>query len=184
VLIAAGALGEAETNLTLYRLLANPRTGPWLARHFPRRAFLKAWKASHGPEYHEDAAVSARNLEQLRFRGHSMARLGLGVRLSYGKSFDALAGPISGLDIPTLLIFGEADALVPAATGRRFQALMPDARLILLPSCGDFPQEENPARVATEILNFLSETAGAGGQSAHPVLSSPKAMAPMMSNPR
>lgn len=156
VLIAAGVLGEAETNLTIYRLLASPVIGPWLARHFPRRAFTERWRAAHGPNHVEDATVTARYFEQLRSRGHVMAKVGLGIRLSYGESFGALAGPISGLDVPTLLIFGEADALVPPATGRRFQALMPDAQLIVIPACGDFPQEESPGRVAAEIMSFLA----------------------------
>lgn len=165
VLLAAGVLGEAEANMTLYRLLASPRIGPWVARHLPRRAFTRRWQAAHGTGY-QDTAATAGYFEQFRSRGHAMARVGMGIRLSYGESFDALAGPLSGLHIPTLLIFGEADALVPVATGHRFQSLMPHARLILLPSCGDFPQEEDPARVVTEILNFLAEGAGADGSSA------------------
>jgi pimeloyl-ACP methyl ester carboxylesterase len=158
VLIAAGALGEAQANLTVYRLLASPLTGRWLARHFPRRAFEERWQAAHGPG-HADPVATGRYFAQLRSRGHVMAKMGLGIRLSYGESFDALAGPISGLAVPTLLIFGEADRLVPPATGRRFQELIPAARLVIIPGCGDFPQEEHPARVSSEILGFLTGTA-------------------------
>lgn len=163
VLLAAGVLGEAETNLTFYRLLADPRIGPWLAGHFPRRAFERRWRAAHGPGYQQDADAVARYFEQFRSRGHAMAKVGLGIRLSYGESFDELARPISGLPVPTLLIFGEADTLVPPATGHRFHALMPNAKLILLPACGDFPQEENSLSVATEIVNFLAKRTGNDG---------------------
>lgn len=157
VIMAAGALGETKANLTLYRLLANPLIGPGLARRFPRRAFEERWRAAHGPDHVEEDEATAYYFEQLRSRGHAMAKMGLGVRFSYRDSFDALAAPIRGLELPTLLIFGEADPLVPPTTGSRFKALLPDARLVVIPGCGDFPQEEHPTRVAAEILDFLAE---------------------------
>jgi pimeloyl-ACP methyl ester carboxylesterase len=87
-----------------------------------------------------------------------MARFALGIRLSYGESFDALAGPLAGLDVPTLLLFGADDLLVPPATGRRFAELIPGSRLVLLPGCGDFPQEEDPVAVTNAMTAFLAET--------------------------
>jgi pimeloyl-ACP methyl ester carboxylesterase len=157
VVLAAGALGETSTNLRLYRLLAAPRIGPRLARFFPRARFEERWLAAHGPAHRLDPAATDYYFEQLRCRGHVMARFGLGVRLSYGESFDALARPLRGLAVPTLLLFGNADPLVPPMTGRRFQELLADARLVVLPDCGDFPQEEQPDRVVSEILGFLGE---------------------------
>jgi len=156
VVMAAGALGEARTNLALYRLLAHRRIGPLLARSFPRRAFETRWRAAHGPAHAHDPAALDHYFEQFRTRGHAMARLGLGVRLSYGEAFDALVGPLRGLDVPTLLIFGEADRLVPLSTGGCFERLLRDARLISLPDCGDFPQEERPDEVAEAITLFAS----------------------------
>lgn len=154
--LAAGVLGEAETNLTLYRLLANPRTGPWLAARLPRRAFRRRWQAAHGPQHQLDPDAVERYYQQFRTRGHDMARVGLGIRRSYGESFEHLAGPLEGLPVPALLIFGESDPLVPPATGDRFHRLLPNAKLVLLPGCGDFPQEENPASVTAEITRFLA----------------------------
>jgi pimeloyl-ACP methyl ester carboxylesterase len=159
VVMAAGVLGEATTNLGLYRLLANPLVGPQLARRFPQGKFEERWKAAHGPAHDHEPEAVAYYFEQLRRRGHAMARLGLGVRQSYGEWFDRLAGPIEGLDVPTLLIFGEDDRLVPPSTGRRFEELLADARLVLLPGCGDFPQEERPDEVVEAVLPFVSEPA-------------------------
>ncbi|MEU6586865.1 alpha/beta hydrolase [Nocardia sp. NPDC046763] len=157
VIMAAGALGEGAANLTLYRALATPVLGPVLAAAFPRGAFTKKWLAAHGSAFVPDHEIIRTYHDQLRKRGHVMARFGLGVRLSYGESFDALAQHLLGLDVPTLLLFGAADQLVPPSTGRRFAELMPRSRLVLLDGCGDFPQEEAPTEVATQIAAFLAE---------------------------
>lgn len=156
VVMAAGALGEAAANLGLYRLLATPVLGAAVARTFPRRLFSAEWAAAHGPGFMPDPAAVARWHRQLQRRGPAMARFGLGVRLSYGESFDVLPGLLSGLPTPTLLLFGADDRLVPPATGRRFAELLPNSRLVLLPGCGDFPQEERPAEVAAALTEFLA----------------------------
>ncbi|GAA2217200.1 alpha/beta hydrolase [Streptomyces nogalater] len=158
VLMAAGALGEAEANLTLYRLLAHRWLGAAVARIFPRRVFEQRWLAAHGPGYRPAPGVVDRYFRQLRRQGARMARVGLDLRLSYGESFDALAGPIGGLRVPTLLIFGQEDRLVPVSTGRRFASLLADATLVVLPGCGDFPQEEKPGEVRQAIAGFLGRT--------------------------
>ncbi|MBB5953851.1 pimeloyl-ACP methyl ester carboxylesterase [Saccharothrix tamanrassetensis] len=160
VVMAAGVLGEAAANLGLYRALAAPGLGPVLARLFPYRPFAEKWAAAHGPGFRPDPTAVRAYHRQLRSRGAVMARFGLGVRLSYGESFDALAGPIAGLAVPTLLLFGAADRLVPPSTGHRFAELIPGSRLTLLPDCGDFPQEEAPAAVAAAVTAFLAETGG------------------------
>lgn len=157
VVMAAGALGENPANLGLYRLLCAPVLGGVVARLFPRRVFATKWAAAHGPGYRPDPLAVTTYHRQLRERGPAMARFGLGVRLSYGQSFEVLAGPLAGLPVPTLLLFGEEDKLVPPSTGRRFAELLPASRLVLLPGCGDFPQEERPAEVAAAVAAFLDE---------------------------
>ncbi|UMP00008.1 alpha/beta fold hydrolase [Amycolatopsis sp. EV170708-02-1] len=157
VVMAAGALGESSANLTLYRALATPGLGSLLARLFPYRAFTRLWAAAHGPDHRLDPGPTRIYHEQFRRHGQAMTRFGLGVRLSYGASYDALARPLTALGIPTLLLFGDADRLVPPSTGERFASLIPGSRLILLPGCGDFPQEEAPVVVAATIKEFLTE---------------------------
>jgi pimeloyl-ACP methyl ester carboxylesterase len=156
VVMAAGALGEDGANLGLYRLLAAPMVGPAVARALPRQVFAARWAAAYGSGHEPDPAAVSLYHRQFRRRGPVMARIGLGIRRSYGESYDALAGPLAGLPVPGLLLFGEADRLVPPSTGERFAALLPNSRLVMLPGCGDFPQEECPDEVAAEIAGFLA----------------------------
>lgn len=155
VVMAAGALGEGAANLGLFRALGAPLLGPLLARAFPYGPFAARWAATHGPGFVPEPTAVAHYHRQLRRRGAPMARFGLGVRLSYGEDFDVLAGPLRGATLPTTLLFGAADRLVPPSTGRRFAELLPHARLVELPGCGDFPQEERPDEVRDAVRALI-----------------------------
>lgn len=155
VVMAAGALGETTNNLTLFRLLAAPLLGRVVTRLFPAGLFATKWAAAHGPGHRPDPEMVAAYHRQLRQRGPAMARFGLGIRRSYGPDFEVLAGPLAGSTVPTLLLFGAEDRQVPPSTGERFAELLPRSRLVLLPGCGDFPQEERPAEVGAALVDFL-----------------------------
>jgi pimeloyl-ACP methyl ester carboxylesterase len=76
---------------------------------------------------------------------------------------------LSTLDRPTLLVWGEHDALVPLAIGRRLLAALPNARLELVPGVGHVPMDRAPDVVTRAILTFLDSAdssipTGSGGQ--------------------
>ncbi|HEX5370151.1 MAG TPA: alpha/beta hydrolase [Dehalococcoidia bacterium] len=56
---------------------------------------------------------------------------------------------------PVLLIWGEADTVVPLAAGRRFAELLPNARLVTLPGGSHAVAQEQPDLVAQHIATFL-----------------------------
>lgn len=58
--------------------------------------------------------------------------------------------------IPTLVIHGEQDALIPVDNGRALADRMPNAELIVLPDCGHLPTWERPTQVCAELERFLS----------------------------
>lgn len=60
--------------------------------------------------------------------------------------------------IPSLLIWGDADPIIPAAHGEAAHAAMPGSRLSVLPGVGHFPQTEEPERVVEILTEFLRET--------------------------
>jgi 3-oxoadipate enol-lactonase len=60
------------------------------------------------------------------------------------------------IEVPTLVLTGAADALVPADNSRILAALIPGARLVLLPDAGHlFPLECEDATVAAIEQHFL-----------------------------
>lgn len=58
---------------------------------------------------------------------------------------------------PTLLVWGEKDALIPIANAADYLRDMPNARLAALPGLGHVPQEEAPAISLIPVRSFLSE---------------------------
>ena len=62
-------------------------------------------------------------------------------------------------DVPTLLIWGAQDRIIPVEHGYEAQAVRSDSRLEILPAIGHFPHIEAPAEVADIISDFLTETA-------------------------
>ncbi|MCC5997373.1 MAG: alpha/beta fold hydrolase [Oceanicaulis sp.] len=61
---------------------------------------------------------------------------------------------------PALLLWGAADAMIPPEHGRRFEAAMPDARLVVLENAGHMPMEEAPEDTVMVVRNFLASLAG------------------------
>jgi pimeloyl-ACP methyl ester carboxylesterase len=57
---------------------------------------------------------------------------------------------------PTLVLWGEDDALVPLAHGERYAQLIPGARLEVIPACGHAAAFERPDEVAALATSFLS----------------------------
>lgn len=62
---------------------------------------------------------------------------------------------IGKLSVPTLLLWGEQDEIIPLATGRRMHQLIRDSRLQIIPECGHLPELEKPAEVVRSVLEFL-----------------------------
>lgn len=59
------------------------------------------------------------------------------------------------IKVPTLLLWGAADSLVPLAIGERMAALMPSADFVSLPDCHHLPTLEQPAAVTQAARIWL-----------------------------
>ena len=58
---------------------------------------------------------------------------------------------------PTLLLWGEKDAMIPVTNAADYLKALPDARLVTFPKLGHVPQEEAPDQVSAEVRKFLAE---------------------------
>jgi pimeloyl-[acyl-carrier protein] methyl ester esterase len=61
---------------------------------------------------------------------------------------------LSRLEVPTLVIHGEADAICPVGAGRALAAAIPGARLLTWPGVGHAPFLGRPAEVAAAVRAF------------------------------
>jgi pimeloyl-ACP methyl ester carboxylesterase len=60
------------------------------------------------------------------------------------------------ISMPTLIIWGAQDALIPLAAGYKINKLIKESKLVIFDSCGHLPQEEMPARVVDEVTTFIA----------------------------
>lgn len=61
------------------------------------------------------------------------------------------------VDVPTLILTGEQDHLLPVETVRLLDAVIPDSRLELLEGVGHCPMEDTPAEFVRLMREFLDE---------------------------
>ena len=66
-------------------------------------------------------------------------------------------GDLSRLQMPTLLVWGSRDPLVPAELALEWRRALPQARLALLEGVAHTPMLEQPHALARELLKFLDE---------------------------
>ncbi len=78
--------------------------------------------------------------------------------LSAGRGTRSEATPekLSAISVPTLVMHGELDNVIPASHGEQFAAAIPGAELKLYPDVGHLPQEEIAAQSVADLRDFLA----------------------------
>jgi pimeloyl-ACP methyl ester carboxylesterase len=61
--------------------------------------------------------------------------------------------------LPTLILWGALDPLIPVSHAREAHARIPGSRLEILPRAGHFPHRDDPLRFASILLDFVETTA-------------------------
>jgi len=64
-----------------------------------------------------------------------------------------LAKWLHRIDVPTLVVWGANDAILPVAMQAEFVRLIPGARAVTIDACGHVPQVERPAEVIAAIAD-------------------------------
>ncbi len=62
---------------------------------------------------------------------------------------------LSAIDVPTLVVHGELDTVVPPETGRMLADSIPGGRLVLIPDAGHVSNQEQPAAFNAAVRSFL-----------------------------
>ncbi len=67
----------------------------------------------------------------------------------------SLAERVPEIQVPTLILWGGKDRLIPLEFGQRFAREIHDSRLIVFDALGHVPHEEDPARTVAAVLPFI-----------------------------
>ena len=113
-------------------------------------------KQSLAPAYADPKALTderlARYYELLRAPG---ARAAMIARMQQSVRTDPVAR-LAGIKAPTLLLWGEADHVIPFTNAADYLKAMPHATLAPLPNVGHLPQEEAPEASLAVVRRFLA----------------------------
>lgn len=138
---------------------------PWQALRSQVAALAPVYRALVGPTLLRIplAAIAYRNLPIDRdymagfwapFEARGSMRALTATARALPHEIEALDRRLGEVQQPTLIIWGERDALLPVSGAYRLARKIPHARLVLSPEAGHCPQEEEPERVNRLILDM------------------------------
>lgn len=141
------------------RLVRLPGLGRLALRAVPARVQVRRilQAAYHDPRRIPPEAVAA-YARALRDRGTSRAIVRT-ARYFSPSALDGLIAHYATLCVPTLLVWGRHDLIVPLAVGERLVRALPNAELAVIDDAGHLPQEETPERLVEVLKGFLHEVA-------------------------
>jgi pimeloyl-ACP methyl ester carboxylesterase len=106
-------------------------------------AWTQAWHQS--PEWEEiydrNRAAAARFTWQPRLCNPKLARW------------------LHRIDVPTHVVWGENDKVIPPAYGAALKDRIDGATMTLIPACGHLPHVEHPVRIAETVTQFIQRAA-------------------------
>lgn len=146
-----GARGAKGPPPLIFALLHNP-IGRAIVRNIDTSGMARSGLRS---AYVDPALVTPalveRYVELSRAPGHRDILLTIQTRAG-GATTPATFKAIA---VPTLVMHGEKDALIPLDDGKSFAAAIPGARLVTYPGVGHVPMEQIPDRSAADLRGFL-----------------------------
>jgi pimeloyl-ACP methyl ester carboxylesterase len=144
----AFAPDEVPLGFRIARLPLANRVGEYL---LPRAVVAASLRSVYGDPARVSDELIDRYFELALREGNRPA---LGLRLQQ-LEMGLHAERIRTLALPTLVLWGGRDRLVPPANGERFAADIRGAKLLVFDRLGHLPQEEDPAATAAATLAFL-----------------------------
>lgn len=145
--------------------------GPWLARRISTSGGDLMQRAWHDPSLLTPAIIEGyRRPLKVHDWDRALWEFSRAPRTD-SHSRGVLADRLGELAaIPTLVITGDDDRVVPVGVSRSVAEKIPGSRYVELPACGHVPQEECPTAFFAEVQAFLSDSG---------VLVSPAPMEPL-----
>ena len=153
ILIDSGGVSVSGANSVTPGYVRIPLVGPVLialaltSDKLVRRGLEKS--------FYDDAKITdervASYYRPLKTRGGQLAALR--ARTQAGEF--PIEQDLNTISVPTLIIWGAEDALIPLEAGRKMNSLIKGSQLVIIERCGHVPQEELPERVLDEMTRFI-----------------------------
>lgn len=147
-----GAPASAGPPQLIFAILHNP-IGRALIRHIDTSGMAESGlKAAYVDASLVTPALVNRYVELSRAPGHRDILLTIQTR----SGEPVTEARLRSIRVPTLVMHGEQDALIPLEDGKGFAGAIPGARLITYPGVGHVPMEQIPDKSAADLRRFLT----------------------------
>ncbi|HCH95710.1 MAG TPA: alpha/beta hydrolase [Erythrobacter sp.] len=152
---ASGAPIErnADGNIA-FKLAAMPGVGSVMSQVLPRSLVERSLSQSVSNQKIVTGEAVDRYWELARYPGNRDATR---ARFSTPRSAFS-AEQVAQTDVPTLVMWGEEDKLIPYEAAGWYMDHLPDATLAAYPGIGHLPMEEAPERSAADLQQWLART--------------------------
>jgi pimeloyl-ACP methyl ester carboxylesterase len=136
-------------------LAARGRLSEWGFRFFPKRLLIRRVLRSivFDPQGVTDTQIAA-YAEPLYDAAHRTALIKTAAGI-VPPDLAKIMKRIPEIDLPTLLLWGRHDWVVPLDVAERLLAALPNAQLEIMENCGHVPPEELPKESLEIVLKFL-----------------------------
>ncbi len=147
-----GYPGEAGPTPVAVKIAEIPAFGPWLIEHItPRSVIEKSLQQAYGDPRKLTSDRVDRYYELLLRTGNRRALILQIEQESYADS-----DRIKTITIPTLILWGGLDHVVPVPDAERFHQDIAHSQLAVFSQLGHVPQEEDPAQTVKALEEFLA----------------------------
>jgi pimeloyl-ACP methyl ester carboxylesterase len=156
VLVDATGLPLAPESVPLGFVFASlpvvNRLAEWV---LPREVVAQSVVSVYGDPSRVTPAVVDRHFELMLREGNRRALAQRVRQLEPGAAADRL----ERLAVPTLILWGGRDRLIPPSVGRWFEQQIPGSTLVVFDDLGHVPHEEDPPRTVEVVRSFLTVAA-------------------------
>jgi pimeloyl-ACP methyl ester carboxylesterase len=155
ILVDAGGYPPHATSIPLgfwlARLAPLPLVGALLEHILPRSLVEQGFRSIYGDPSKVTPEQIDRSVELTQRAGNRRALLARARQRRTG----ILAERIPELSLPTLILWGGRDRLIPPEDAARFHREIAGSTLMMFEDLGHAPEEEDPARTVAAVKRFL-----------------------------
>ena len=152
-LVLVDAAGYGTHLPLLARIVRAPLIGRLLAGFRGRSGVAVALRSAYG----DPGRVTAADIDQYYapVAEPDFGRALAGVARQF--DFQALAGRLDSIRVPTLVVWGSADRWIPVTIGQRMALQLPRVAFVLVPGAGHDVPDEAPAALTRPLIAFLEQ---------------------------
>jgi pimeloyl-ACP methyl ester carboxylesterase len=151
--------------LLAFRMIRWPGAGFVMRWFTPRSLIAKTLRQSFADPSKVTDAMVDRYVDLMLYDGNRAATL---KRFSHPDDDQALATALPQIHVPTLILWGTEDRLIPVSYAKGFETGINGSKLIVYEHVGHIPMEEIPAQSAADTRNFLESATAAASMPGAP----------------